>query len=103
MSKRLHEFSRLFWETFRPKPRPQLHPPMRARMWKPGRSGNPSGVSKAYLEAMRERGTQPVELSAGAERTRRWRLRRQRGEIVVSLDVSPDLTDKLIRLAACRT
>jgi hypothetical protein len=98
MSKRFPEFSRMFWETLRPKRRSQLHPAMRARMWKPGQSGNPSGVSKAYLEAMRERASQPVELSAGAERTRRWRSRKQNGLVVVSLDVSPDLTDKLIRL-----
>jgi len=66
-------------------------------MWKRGESGNPSGVSKAYLEAMREMAAQPPELSAGAERTRRWRSRKQRGLLVVSLDVSPQLTAKLIR------
>lgn len=98
MSKRFSEFSRLYWQLVRPRRKPQLHPAMRARMWKPGQSGNPSGVSKAYTEAMRQMATQPVELSAGAERTRRWRLRRQRGQVVVSLDVSADLTDKLIRL-----
>jgi len=63
---------------------------MRARMWKPGESGNPSGVSKAY--AMRAR-----ELSLGAERTRRWRQKRQQGVVVVSFDVAPDVTGKLIR------
>jgi hypothetical protein len=67
-------------------------------MWKPGQSGNPSAVSKAYAEAMREMASQPVELSPGAERTRRWRSRKQNGLVVVSLDVSADLTDKLIRL-----
>jgi hypothetical protein len=61
MSKRFPEFSRLFWQTVRPKRRPQLHPAMRERMWKPGQSGNPSGVSKAYLEEMRERASQPAE------------------------------------------
>jgi hypothetical protein len=71
---------------------------MRERMWKPGQSGNPSGVGKAYAEAMREMASQPIELSADAERTRRWRSRKQNGLVVVSLDVSADLTDKLIRL-----
>ena len=33
---------------------------MRARMWKPGQSGNPAGVSKAYAEAMREMSMQTV-------------------------------------------
>ena len=37
------------------------------------------------------------ELSLGAERTRRWRERRQRGVVVVSFDVAPDVTAKLIR------
>jgi hypothetical protein len=93
MSKRFREFSRLYWER-RP---PRLHPAMRARMWKPGESGNPSGVSKAYAEAVREMSTQRIEPSPGARRTRRWRWRKQHGGVVVSLDVSPDLTDKLIR------
>ena len=64
---------------------------MRARMWKPGESGNPSGVSKAY--AMRAR-----ELSLGAERTRRWREKRRQGVTVVRLDVAPDIIAKLIGL-----
>ena len=70
---------------------------MRARMWKPGESGNPAGVSKAYAEAMREMSMRARELSLGAERTRRWRERRQQGVVVVSLDVAPDVTAKLIR------
>jgi len=64
---------------------------MRARMWKPGQSGNPAGVSKAYAEAVRQ-------LSLGAERTRRWRQKRRQGVTVVRLDVAPDITAKLIGL-----
>jgi hypothetical protein len=37
-------------------------------------------------------------LSLCAERTRRWRERRQQGVVVVSFDVAPDITAKLIRL-----
>jgi hypothetical protein len=85
MSRRFPEFSRMFWQSIRPQP--GLHPAMRARMWKPGQSGNPSGVRKAY----------PVELSSGAERTRRWRERRRQGVVVVSFDVAPDVTARLIR------
>jgi hypothetical protein len=98
MRRRFPEFSRLHWQTVCPKRRPQLHPAMQERMWKPGQSGNPAGVSKAYLEAMREMASQPVALSPGAERTRRWRSRKQNGLVVVSLEVSADFTDKLIRL-----
>ena len=71
---------------------------MRARMWKPGQSGNPAGVSKAYAEAMREMSVRSRRLSLGAERTRRWRQKRQQGVSVVRLDVAPDITAKLIRL-----
>jgi len=63
---------------------------MRARMWKPGESGNPAGVSKAYAEAVRQ-------LCLGAERTRRWREKRRQGVTVVRLDVAPDITARLIR------
>ncbi len=70
---------------------------MQARMWKPGQSGNPAGVSKAYAEAMREISVRSGELSLGAERTRRWRQKRQQGVSVVRLDVAPDITTKLIR------
>ena len=66
---------------------------MRARMWKPGQSGNPSGVS-----TMREMSMQPVALSPGAERTRRWRHKRRQGVVVVSFDVTRDVTGKLVRL-----
>ena len=96
MSKRFPAFSRLFWQSLRPQP--GLHPAMRARMWKPGQSGNPAGVSKAYAEAMREMSMRPVELSPGAERTRRWRGRRQQGVVVVSFDVASDVTGKLVHL-----
>ena len=89
MSRRFPEFSRLFWQSLRPQP--GLHPAMRARMWKPGESGNPAGVSKAYAEAVRQ-------LCLGAERTRRWRQRRQHGLVVVSFDVAPDVTGKLVHL-----
>ena len=89
MSKRFPAFSRLFWQSIRPQP--GLHPAMRARMWKPGQSGNPAGVSKAYAEAVRQ-------LSLGAERTRRWRQKRRQGVTVVRLDVAPDITAKLIGL-----
>jgi len=58
---------------------------MRARMWKPGQSGNPSGVSR------------PIELSPGAERTRRWREKRQQGVVVVSVDVAQDIVAEFIR------
>jgi len=71
---------------------------MRARMWKPGESGNPAGVSKAYAEAVREMSMRARELSLGAERTRRWRERRRQGVVVVSFDVAPDVTAKLIGL-----
>ena len=96
MSRRFPAFSRLFWQSIRPQP--GLHPAMRARMWKPGESGNPSGVSKAYAEAMREMSMRARELSLGAERTRRWRERRQQGVVVVSFDVAPDVTGKLVHL-----
>lgn len=39
----------------------------------------------------------PVALSPGAERTRRWREKRQQDVLVVSFDVEPDVTGKLIR------
>jgi hypothetical protein len=84
MSRRFPAFSRLFWQSLRPQP--GLHPAMRARMWKPGQSGNPAGVSKAYAEAMREMSLRARELSFGAARTRRWRQRRQHGLVVVSFD-----------------
>jgi hypothetical protein len=71
---------------------------MRARMWKPGESGNPAGVSKAYAEAMREMSMRSRELSLGAERTRRWRQKRRQGVTVVRFDVAPEITAKLIRL-----
>jgi len=67
-------------------------------MWKPGQSGNPAGVSKAYAEAMREISMRSRELSLGAERTRRWRQKRQQGVVVVSFDVAPDVTGKLVHL-----
>src|SRR5258708_5437691 len=92
MSRRFPEFSRLFWQSLRPQP--GLHPAMRARMWKPGQSGNPAGVSKAYAEAMSMRAR---ELSLGAERTRRWRQRRQHSLVVLSFDVAPVITSLLIR------
>jgi hypothetical protein len=96
MSRRFPAFSRLFWQSIRPQP--GLHPAMRARMWKPGESGNPAGVSKAYAEAMREMSLRSRELSLGAERTRRWRQKRRQGVTVVRFDVAPDITAKLIRL-----
>jgi len=71
---------------------------MRARMWKPGESGNPAGVSKAYAEAVREMSMRDRVLSLGAERTRRWRQKRQQGVTVVRLDVAPDVTGKLAHL-----
>ena len=95
MSKRFSMLSRMLWQSIRPQP--GLHPAMRARMWKPGESGNPAGVSKAYAEAVREMSMRARELSLGAERTRRWRRRRQHGLVVVSFDVAPDVTGKLIR------
>ena len=67
-------------------------------MWKPGQSGNPAGVSKAYAEAMREISMRSRELSLGAERTRRWRQKRQQGVVVVSFDVAPDVAGKLVHL-----
>jgi hypothetical protein len=78
----------------------RLHPKMRARTWKPGESGNPSGVSRAYAEAMREFQKKPVlvELSPGAERMRRWRTKRRQGLVIVNFDVAPDVIRKLIRL-----
>jgi hypothetical protein len=65
---------------------------MRARMWKPGQSGNPAGVSKAYAEAMREISVRTREPSLGAERTRRWRQKRQQGVSIRSLTVPPACT-----------
>jgi hypothetical protein len=97
MSKRFREFSRLYWQIVRPKPQPRLHPAMRARMWRPGQSGNPLG-RKAYTEAMRETSEQPVELSAGAKRTRRWREKREQGVVVVRVDVASDVAGKLVSL-----
>jgi hypothetical protein len=96
MSRRFPLFSRAYWELIGR--RPGLHPAMRARMWQPGQSGNPAGVSKAYAEAMREMSLRARELSLGAERTRRWRQKREQGVVVVSFDVAPDVTAKLIRL-----
>src|SRR6266481_3521754 len=96
MSKRFSMFSRMLWQSLRPQP--GLHPAMRARMWKPGESGNPAGVSKAYAEAIRETSMRSRELSLGAERTRRWRWKRQHGLVVVSFDVAPDVTGKLVHL-----
>jgi hypothetical protein len=95
MSRRFHPFSRAYWDMIGG--RPGLHPAMRARMWKPGQSGNPSGLSKACADPTGEISMQPVALSPGAERTRRWRERRQQGVLVVSFDVAPDVTGKLIR------
>jgi hypothetical protein len=69
---------------------------MRARMWRPGQSGNPLG-RRAFSEATRETTKQPVELSAGAERTRRWRERKEQGVVVVRADVAQDMVAKLIR------
>src|ERR1700730_5187719 len=92
MSKRFSMFSRLFWQSVRQQP--GLHRAMRARMWKPGQSGNPAGVSKAYAEAMSMRSR---ELSLGAERTRRWREKRQQGVVVVTFDVAPNITGELVR------
>ena len=86
----------MFWRSV--KSQPGLHPAMRAGMWKPGQSGNPAGVSKAYAEAMREMSVRSRRLSLGAERTRRWRQKRQHGVSVVRVDVAPDITAKLIRL-----
>jgi hypothetical protein len=64
----------------------------------PGRGSRPQrGRSKAYAEAMREISMRARELSLGAERTRRWRQKRQQGVVVVSFDVAPDVTGKLIR------
>ena len=80
------------------KAQPGLHPAMRARMWKPGQSGNPAGVSKAHAEAVREMSMRARVLSLGAERTRRWRQKRRQGVTVVRLDVAPDITAKLIGL-----
>jgi hypothetical protein len=101
MSKGFREFSRLYWQPVRRKRRqPQLHPAMRERMWKPGQSGNPSGVSKAYAEAMRERSMELIEASPGAERTRRWRQRKRDGCVIVSFYVLPAITDELIRLGS---
>jgi hypothetical protein len=71
---------------------------MRARMWKPGESGNPAGVSKAYAGAMLEMSMRSRELCLGAERTRRWRKKKRQGVTVVRLDVAPDITAKLIGL-----
>src|SRR5215472_14612379 len=67
------------------------------RMWKPSQSGNPAGVGKAYLEAMREGSTQ-TQASPSTEHARRWRWRKQLGRIVITFNVSPHLTDKLVRL-----
>jgi hypothetical protein len=37
---------------------PRLHPKMRERMWKPGQSGNPSGMN-SIVQAARERREPP--------------------------------------------
>ena len=67
------------------------------RMWKPSQSGNPAGVGKAYLEAMGEGSTQ-TQVSPSTEPARRWRWRKQLDLIVITFNVSPHLTDKLVRL-----
>ena len=96
MSRRFPEFSRMFWQSIRPQP--GLHPSMRRACGNQASPGNPAGVSKAYAEAMWEMSMRARELSLGAERTRRWRERRQQGVVVVSFDVAPDMTGKLVHL-----
>jgi len=39
-----------------------------------------------------------AQVSPGAEPARRWRLRKQLGRAVITFNVSPHLTDKLVRL-----
>ncbi|MGH7914996.1 MAG: hypothetical protein ACREPW_10150 [Candidatus Binataceae bacterium] len=64
-------------------------------MWKPGESGNPSGVRK-------DMSTQPSDLSGSGARTRRWRQRKRAGVVVVSVEVPLHLTSKLARLGWLR-
>src|ERR1700674_2595285 len=92
MGKKCPLFNRAFYRMMSP---PRLNPAMRARIWKPGQSGNPAGVSKAYLEAVQDLGGPPMALSPGAERTRRWRERRQQCHVVVNLILAPEATDEL--------
>jgi hypothetical protein len=98
MSKRFPPFNRMLHEMLHP---PRLHPAMRERMWVKGQSGNPSGMNEVTrlarerAEAAAERHVNP---SPGAMRTRRARQRKQRGVVIVNVEVTPDLTAGLIRL-----
>ena len=56
-----------------------------------------AGAGKAHLEAMGEGSTQ-TQVSPSTEPARRWRWRKQLGRIVIAFNVSPHLTDKLVRL-----
>jgi hypothetical protein len=98
MSKRFPPFNCMLHEMLHP---PRLHPAMRERMWKPGQSGNPTGMNE-IVRAARERAEaseqRRLNPSPGAERTRRARLRKQSGVLVVSVEAAPDLTAGLIHL-----
>ncbi len=73
---------------------------MRERMWKPGQSGNPTGMNmiKAARERVEATAQRRLNRSPGAARTRRARWRKQQGVVVVNVEAAPDLTAGLVRL-----
>jgi hypothetical protein len=95
--KRFPAFNRALHKMLHP---PRLHPAMRERMWKPGQSGNPTGMN--MIEAARERREaaeqRRLNPSPGARRTRRWKERRKRGSIVAAVELGPEMTSGLVRL-----
>ena len=70
-------------------------------MWKPGQSGNPTGMNE-IVQAARERAEareqRRLNPSPGAARTRRARQRKQHGVVVVNVEAAPDLTAGMMRL-----
>jgi hypothetical protein len=80
---------------------PRLHPKMRERMWKPGQSGNSTGMN-SIVQAARERREaaewRRLNPSPGSARMRRMRRRKQHGVVVVNVEAAPDMTAELIRL-----
>jgi hypothetical protein len=83
----------------------RLHPTMRERMWKPGESGNPSGMNEA-VQLARERVERATERrknpSPGAVRTRRYRERRKQGNMLLEIDVYQGGIDCLIEFGWLR-
>lgn len=95
--KRFPAFNRALHEMIQP---PRLHPAMRERMWKPGQSGNPTGMNmiKAARERREAAEQRRLNPSPGALRTRRWKGRRESGILVASVELGPEMTAGLVRL-----